>query len=591
LYFGGNSFDVNPDLIMTGVNPSYYLGIKVSPGGDLNGDGFSDILVGGYKVYAYFGGTYMDNIADVTLDALNSLGLTSNTVETAGDVNGDGFSDIIVGGNVGGASGSRAYIFKGGLNNVSGFVTFYGGETTSTFGLRVCSAGDVNGDGYSDVIVSDYIKGKIFLYYGGSNMNNIADVTFNSSAIPISSAGDVNGDGYSDILIGSYLYFGGTNMNNIADFIFSGGNSSSSAGDVNADGYMDVITSNSNTKKVYIYYGSSNMDNIADLTLSSEFINDGFGNLVSTAGDFNDDGYDDVIIGAENYDTQRGRLYLYPNLLPKPELKNPLNKSTNNPVDVNFKWKKINESLFYSLNISTDSLFNDIIINDTLINDTTKYISGLQRDKKYYWRVFAKDNLNNIYKSLEWSFFTVPEVQINPKLLFQGMYSPIFNQLKRRDSINTYIRNSIPPFALLDSAKTIIDSILFTGNLKFYYTPTGNYYFTIKHFNSLETWCKSGGLNIINDGTVYNYDFTSSITQSFGSNMILNGNKYCIFSGDIDQDGYINLSDVIPINNDASSFVTGSYLVSDLTGDNIVDLTDLSICYNNASNFVRVIRP
>jgi len=79
--------------------------------------------------------------------------------------------------------------------------------------------------------------------------------------------------------------------------------------------------------------------------------------------------------------------------------------------------------------------------------------------------------------------------------------------------------------------------------------------------------------------------------MAYGNNLKLIGNKYCMFSGDIDNDGYIILSDVIRINNDASEFVTGSYLISDLTGDGFVDLTDVSLCYNNASNFVAVIRP
>ena len=117
------------------------------------------------------------------------------------------------------------------------------GETTSNFfGESVSTAEDVNGDGYSDLIIgaSSYGggNGRVYLYYGGSAMNNTADVTFTGTTLTnfgnsVSNAGDVNGDGYSDIIAGeknaynsatgrAYIYFGGTAMNNSADHILTG---------------------------------------------------------------------------------------------------------------------------------------------------------------------------------------------------------------------------------------------------------------------------------------------------------------------------------------------------------------------------------
>jgi len=93
------------------------------------------------------------------------------------------------------------------------------------------------------------------------------------------------------------------------------------------------------------------------------------------------------------------------------------------------------------------------------------------------------------------------------------------------------------------------------------------------------------------DGTIYNYDFTSANSQAYGNNLKLKGSNYCLYSGDVNQDGYISLFDMIPIYNDASAFVSGSYLATDLTGDNIVDLTDLTLCYNNSLSFIRVRQP
>ena len=164
-------------------------------------------------------------------------------------------------------------------------------------------------------------------------------------------------------------------------------------------------------------------------------------------------------------------------------------------------------------------------------------------------------------------------------------------QLTRKDTIGVYLRNSSPPYELLDSAKGIIDSISQSGLFNFVNASSGTYYIIGKHFNCLETWSKTGGETLFANGLSFNYDFTNTITQAFGSNLKLKGSKYCLYSGDIDQDGYINLSDVIPIYNDATLFVSGSYIVTDLTGDSIVDLSDVSLCYNNSVNFVGVIRP
>lgn len=176
-------------------------------------------------------------------------------------------------------------------------------------------------------------------------------------------------------------------------------------------------------------------------------------------------------------------------------------------------------------------------------------------------------------------------------MLFEGMYSDVFNQLTRKDTVNVYLRNTFSPYTLADSVKGTIDSITHSGLFNFVYALTGSYYLVVKPFNCLETWSKIGGEFLANDYSIYNYDFTSAISQAYGNNLKLKGNKYCLYSGDINLDGYITLLDVLPIYNDAVSFVTGRFIKTDLTGDNIVDLTDVTLCYNNSSGFVRVIRP
>ncbi len=101
---------------------------------------------------------------------------------------------------------------------------------------------------------------------------------------------------------------------------------------------------------------------------------------------------------------------------------------------------------------------------------------------------------------------------------------------------------------------------------------------------------KAGGESLVRGSSVYNYDYTSALTQAFGNNLKLKGTRYCIYSADVNQDGIVDGSDEALIDNDASNFATG-YVVTDLNGDFIVDGSDYLIVDNNSSSFVVVIRP
>ena len=115
----------------------------------------------------------------------------------------------------------------------------------------------------------------------------------------------------------------------------------------------------------------------------------------------------------------------------------------------------------------------------------------------------------------------------------------------------------------------------------------GNYYLSVKHRNSLETW---SGSTVMFTGNSLTYDFTTSAGKSFGNNAIPIGGKYCIYSGDVLKDGQIELSDVIQISNAANNFVSG-YTPEDLNGDEVVDLSDVQIVYNNSASFVIISKP
>lgn len=161
--------------------------------------------------------------------------------------------------------------------------------------------------------------------------------------------------------------------------------------------------------------------------------------------------------------------------------------------------------------------------------------------------------------------------------------------LNIRDSVKAYLRNPASPYAIIDSAKTVIDSVTFNAPFVFKNASSGTYYIQIIHRNALETWSKNGGESVTN-GILANYDFTTSQSNAYGGNTILNGSKWCLFSGDVSRDGAIDITDVVSIYNDAVNFSSG-YLATDLTGDETVDVSDLLIAYNNSTNFVSKVTP
>lgn len=114
-----------------------------------------------------------------------------------------------------------------------------------------------------------------------------------------------------------------------------------------------------------------------------------------------------------------------------------------------------------------------------------------------------------------------------------------------------------------------------------------DYYIVVNHKNSIETWSSAG--RKFSNGFA-SYDFTDSASKAYGSNLILKSGKYCTYSGDVNQDDFIDAGDFGLIDNSAFMFASGN-VIEDLNGDLFVDAFDLAIVDNNSFNFISAVTP
>ena len=362
VYHGGPTIDATPELTLTGESVLDEFGWAVASAGDVNGDGYADVIVGADwndagdddagRAYIYHGGPDMDGVADVTLTGEADGDWFGSAVSSAGDVDDDGYADVIVGAIYAGEeSEGCAYVYHGGpAMDATADLILAGQASDDTFGEAVASAGDVNGDGYPDLIVgaSGNDSGAAFVYHGGPGMDATADLILagetqnDAFGWAVAGAGDVNDDGYADVIVGAtsaggdgagqvYIFFGGTAMDAVADLTLAGeatddrfGWSVSAAGDVDGDGYADLIVGAPSAGaegagRAYLYLGGAAMDNLADAVIDGEAADDLFGESVASAGDVDGDGHDDVLTGAGGQDagaSNAGKAYVYSLIAP-----------------------------------------------------------------------------------------------------------------------------------------------------------------------------------------------------------------------------------------------------------------------------------
>ena len=329
----GNHLEIITSVERHG-EPYSLFALSVAGIGDINLDGYDDIIVGNpYKgageAFILFGGAEMDSIPDIILHGENDGDGFGEKVACGGDINGDGDPDFIVSApdypNRKGKG--RVYIYFGGsiLDTIPDAI-FTGELNHSNLGRASIAVGDVNGDHADDILVGapNYLtitsRGKAYLYFGGALLDSIPDWMNEGDssralfAFTKLAMGDVNGDGLADLLINSSpdvgelgkdhlvvteIFFSGTQIDTLSDFSLidnSPGNYQNQillCDDLNLDGADDfVINMNGPTN---IYFGGIDLDTIPDTYLQHWY---GAGiNRIANAGDVNGDGWPDVLAG------------------------------------------------------------------------------------------------------------------------------------------------------------------------------------------------------------------------------------------------------------------------------------------------------
>ncbi len=356
LYLGSAiGLESTPSWVVYGDRFSANLGWSLG-GGDVNGDGYDDVILGapGYngegRVFVHHGSATGPSVFPDWIAERNEPGARFGRALVATDVNGDGYSDVVVGAPfhdyLGDTDPGRIFLYLGSSQGLLPTPAWAGQwhEDSAYLGTAIASVGDYDGDGYADVAVgaagyNDGLDdvGLVALYLGSPSGLDIRDAIVGDAANPIGedvgSAGDVNGDGLADIIVGSVYGFGEASiylgrsdglLDDEPSWTVTGAHDGSvfgaavaGAGDVDDDGFSDVLVGSPSENGVgaaYAYYGSADVPDVDSWTMTTGQTDGGIGLNVARAGDVDGDGFADVIIGGAAFDDGElgeGRAYLF----------------------------------------------------------------------------------------------------------------------------------------------------------------------------------------------------------------------------------------------------------------------------------------
>jgi hypothetical protein len=349
-------------------------GWSVASAGDVDADGYDEFLVGSHqwdngsvdegRAWLYKGSaTGVSSVPWWTAEPDQALSAFGFAVAGAGDLNGDGYADVAVGapwfdGGPGAYSG-LAQAFLGSLTGLASTADWSvaGAQSAAGFGVSVAAAGDVDGDGYGDLVVGEYFydngendEGRALLFAGSeSGLATTAAWDFEGEQLDgrlgtsVGGGGDANGDGYADVIVGSHVYDASTpndgrawgflgspsGLSPTSTWVVDGGQSNANfafslafCGDLNGDGFGDVAvgaplhTASVNAEgRVRVYLGTaSGLATAPGTTLDSGQFQAHFGESVAAAGDVDGDGYGDLVVGApflSSGQTEEGRACLF----------------------------------------------------------------------------------------------------------------------------------------------------------------------------------------------------------------------------------------------------------------------------------------